>query len=245
MKSTIDAMKQIHAVLEGGDLLCEVTAASMLFTLIKREEAQTVEPPKNDEFRLREELASTLSCWHRLTGKESGELVSFFATHPAQASSGEREALIAESPEINQFDYTDEEVVALNEWCIRAYALLSSDMLAADAQEPVTCGHGCDCLTPCAEYYKHAGAPKSAQQVAVPQGWKPIATAPKDGTMFRAYADDLIDLDFNPQGSVECAWDGECFVGCVWNGQQDAWYGKPVAPTYWMPIPIAPQGETL
>ncbi len=72
--------------------------------------------------------------------------------------------------------------------------------------------------------------------------WQPIETAPKDGTAFRAYADELIDLDFNPCGSVEAAWSGEEFIGCVWNGQQDAWYGKAINPTHWMPLPAAPKG---
>ena len=72
--------------------------------------------------------------------------------------------------------------------------------------------------------------------------WQPIETAPKDGTAFRAYADELIDLDFNPWGSVEAAWSGEEFIGCVWNGQQDAWYGKAINPTHWMPLPAAPKG---
>ena len=69
--------------------------------------------------------------------------------------------------------------------------------------------------------------------------WQPIETAPKDGVAFRAYADELIDLDFNPCGSVEAAWNGEEFIGCVWNGQQDAWYGKAINPTHWMPLPAA------
>ncbi len=51
--------------------------------------------------------------------------------------------------------------------------------------------------------------------------WQPIETAPKEGAAFRAYADELIDLDFNPCGSVEAAWNGEEFIGCIWNGQQD------------------------
>ena len=72
--------------------------------------------------------------------------------------------------------------------------------------------------------------------------WQPIETAPKDGTAFRGYHESLIDLDFNPHGSVECAFDGEKFIGCVWNGQQDAWYGKPVQLSHWMPFP-PPPGE--
>mgnify|MGYP001279355116 CR=1 FL=1 len=84
-------------------------------------------------------------------------------------------------------------------------------------------------------------ADMSAQEpVAAPEGWQPIETAPKDGTAFRAYADNLIDLDFNPWGSVEAVFDGEQIIGCIWNGQQDCWYGKPISPTHWMPLPAAP-----
>lgn len=73
--------------------------------------------------------------------------------------------------------------------------------------------------------------------------WQPIETAPRDGTAFRGYHPELIDLDFNPAGSVECAFDGAQFIGCVWNGQQDAWYGKPVELTHWQPLPAPPEQE--
>ena len=94
---------------------------------------------------------------------------------------------------------------------------------------------------------KQATIDRQAAQIEVMRDatpeWQPIETAPKDGTAFRAYADELIDLDFNPWGSVEAAWSGEEFIGCVWNGQQDAWYGKAINPTHWMPLPAAPKGE--
>lgn len=83
---------------------------------------------------------------------------------------------------------------------------------------------------------------EAGKRDATPE-WQPIETAPKDGTAFRAYADELIDLDFNPWGSVEAAWNGEEFIGCVWNGQQDSWYGKTINPSHWMPLPAAPKGE--
>ena len=84
----------------------------------------------------------------------------------------------------------------------------------------------------------------AAGAAPVPEGWQPIETAPKDGLPFRAYSKDLIDLDFNPNGSVECCWDGAEFVGCVWDGQQDAWYGKAISPTHWMLLPAAPKEQT-
>lgn len=83
---------------------------------------------------------------------------------------------------------------------------------------------------------------EAGKRDAIPE-WQPIETAPKDGTAFRAYADELVDLDFNPCGSVEAVWNGEEFIGCVWNGQQDTWYGKAINPTHWMPLPAAPKGE--
>lgn len=43
MTTTIKAMKQAHAILQSGDLLCEVTAASILREAIATEEAQGVE----------------------------------------------------------------------------------------------------------------------------------------------------------------------------------------------------------
>ncbi len=85
--------------------------------------------------------------------------------------------------------------------------------------------------------------PAAPQEPAAP-GWFPISQAPKDGTAFRAFAIELIDLDFNPGGSVECAWDGEAFIGCVWNGQQDVWYGTPINPTLFQPLPPAPGEPT-
>lgn len=71
--------------------------------------------------------------------------------------------------------------------------------------------------------------------------WQLADTAPRDGLPFRAYGPELIDEDFNPQGSVEACWAGEEFIGCVWNGQQDSWYGKPIEFTHWQPIPDPPK----
>ena len=97
----------------------------------------------------------------------------------------------------------------------------------------------------CFEFEKQLSEAYEAGKRDAISKWQPIETAPKDGTAFRAYADELIDLDFNPCGSVEAAWSGEEFIGCVWNGQQDAWYGKAINPTHWMPLPAAPKGEEL
>jgi hypothetical protein len=70
--------------------------------------------------------------------------------------------------------------------------------------------------------------------------WQPISTNPKDGSAFRAYAPELVDVDFNPGGSVEACFDGERFVGAVWDGCFDAWNTVPITPTHWMPLPDPP-----
>ena len=94
------------------------------------------------------------------------------------------------------------------------------------------------------EYWERARSVHASLRAALAQPeegrWLPIESAPKNGTMFRGYHEELIDLDFNPGGSVEAAWDGEQFIGCVWNGQQDAWYGKPVNLSHWQPVPAPP-----
>lgn len=75
--------------------------------------------------------------------------------------------------------------------------------------------------------------------------WQPIECNPKDCMPFLAFAEYLIDMDFNPDGIVEACWDGVQFTGCVWNGQQDAWYGKEVHPTHWKHRPKPPKQEQV
>lgn len=72
--------------------------------------------------------------------------------------------------------------------------------------------------------------------------WRDIATAPQDGSAFRAYSPSLIHADFNPWGSVEACFDGERFIGAEWDGQHDIWNtvfldGRA---THWMPLPEPP-----
>jgi hypothetical protein len=75
-----------------------------------------------------------------------------------------------------------------------------------------------------------------------PEGetWHPRATAPETGVAFRAYGHALVDLDFNPSGQVEACWDGDRFIGAVWNGQSDIWNTLPIEFTHWQPMPAAP-----
>jgi len=70
--------------------------------------------------------------------------------------------------------------------------------------------------------------------------WQPLETIPRDGTTFRAYSPELVHADFNPWGSVECVFNGEEFIGAVWDGQFDCWNTVPITPTLWMPIENSP-----
>jgi hypothetical protein len=87
---------------------------------------------------------------------------------------------------------------------------------------------------------KQFQAAVSEHTVSLSPEWQPIATAPNDGSAFRAYGPSLIDPDFNPWGSVEACFDGERFVGAVWNGQHDIWNTLPIEATHWQPIPASP-----
>lgn len=63
--------------------------------------------------------------------------------------------------------------------------------------------------------------------------WKPIETAPKDGTRFLAFekSDDY--------QHYECWW-REDFSN--WSGWQDDWDSEP-NPTHWMPLPEPPEAD--
>lgn len=76
-----------------------------------------------------------------------------------------------------------------------------------------------------------------AASTPLSRGWRPVATAPVDGTPFRAFSPALINADFNPGGSVEAVFDGERIVGAVWDAQHDCWNTSPIEATYWMPLP--------
>lgn len=72
--------------------------------------------------------------------------------------------------------------------------------------------------------------------------WQPIATAPKDGTPFRAYGAELVHADFNPWGQVEAVHDGERLFGAIWDGQFDCWNSLEIGDkaTRWQPFPASP-----
>lgn len=62
--------------------------------------------------------------------------------------------------------------------------------------------------------------------------WKPIETAPKDGTRFLAYEH---QSDYN---HYECWWQSDF---AEWEGWQNDWDSEPI-PTHWMPLPEPPKG---
>lgn len=78
-------------------------------------------------------------------------------------------------------------------------------------------------------------APASSQQ------WEPKETAPRDGSVFRAYDPSLAHPDFNPWGQVEAIYDGDRFIGAVWDGQFDCWNTVPIEFTYWSKMPPSPE----
>lgn len=75
------------------------------------------------------------------------------------------------------------------------------------------------------------------------QGWQPRETAPDDGSAFTAYGPSLVHPDFNPSGSVEACFDGERFVGAVWDGCHDVWRTDFIEFTHWMRRPEPPTSE--
>ena len=75
-------------------------------------------------------------------------------------------------------------------------------------------------------------AGRAALAKAEPAGWKPIETAPKDGTSFMA---GWFDWPSNP-GCNMCPvkW----HMGAWWESGED---DKVRTPTHWMPLPAAPK----
>lgn len=72
-----------------------------------------------------------------------------------------------------------------------------------------------------------------------PMAWRPIESAPRDGTTVRLYSPYLYDEDFNPSGSCEAQWLADAgWQGAVWNSQFDKWDTVLIRhATQWMPLP--------
>jgi len=119
MKTTIEAMKQALEVLELN--YCGEAAQKDLNDAIDREEAQSVE------------VEPCGCCGEVDADKRCVGCLHPFSNHALakQPLPAEREALISRYIELNNANYTDDDVRGLGEWAGDAY-----DMLAADAQPP-------------------------------------------------------------------------------------------------------------
>ena len=71
-----------------------------------------------------------------------------------------------------------------------------------------------------------------------PSKWVPVASvpAPNAGSAFHAHGPTLIHADFNPWGVVEACFDGDKFIGAIWDGQFDQWVTQPIEFTHWCAI---------
>ena len=69
---------------------------------------------------------------------------------------------------------------------------------------------------------------------AEPAGWKPIETAPKDGTSFMA---GWFDGPSNPGCNMRPV---KRYMGAWWESNEDY---KVRTPTHWMPLPAAPKEQ--
>ena len=85
-----------------------------------------------------------------------------------------------------------------------------------------------------------------ASLIAEPPPWQSADSAPRDGSPFRVYGPALVDVDFTPSGQVEACFDGEKFIGAVWDGQHDVWRTEFIDDkfTHWQSIPQNTPKET-
>lgn len=117
-----------------------------------------------------------------------------------------------------------------------------ADDVVNDARDCINCGDrdqggywtadgnvGSFCAT-CWDYLQEITRP------AEPEGWQPIATAPKDGT------DILIGwFEFDPPSSMHVAFWHSTHQGGCWCQSHSAFTTDPNwQPTHWMPLPAPP-----
>lgn len=121
MTPTIEAMKQAHAVLQSGDLLCEVTAASIMSAAIAAEEAQGVRVIAWLVQCKSSGLVEQAEPHEKATNPEQWTDAFPVFTHPALPPTGERAALIAKLRDMPPNPF-------------RMMMWEAADMLAADAR---------------------------------------------------------------------------------------------------------------
>lgn len=64
--------------------------------------------------------------------------------------------------------------------------------------------------------------------------WRPIETAPKDGTFVLGYAWECVDVQYNDNG-MRVTW----FERGSWQGFP--WASQGMKPTHWQPLPAPPK----
>lgn len=80
------------------------------------------------------------------------------------------------------------------------------------------------------------------------EGWVPIDSAPKDGTVIRIYAPSLVHEDYNPSGCADGSWqdshevgEPEGFVVAIWSSDADSYMPAHVNDaTHWQRHPAPP-----
>ena len=86
------------------------------------------------------------------------------------------------------------------------------------------------------ERLRHAAALlRAAPAEREPDGWRPIETAPKDGTAI------IVGAPCAPSAVDVVQWCADCwFRGWLAGGHRSDCYGPSFEPTHWMPLPDAP-----
>jgi hypothetical protein len=81
---------------------------------------------------------------------------------------------------------------------------------------------------------------KALRDAGVLPQWRPIETAPKDGTHVLAFWPSIYDAENATQSE---SWFGprwsDLNAECVWQTAYE--YGDELTPTHWMPLPETPQ----
>ncbi len=70
------------------------------------------------------------------------------------------------------------------------------------------------------------------------EGWRDIASAPKDGTDILAIVDGVHPGTGRPFIPEVVYWDSNQWWNCMWSPEEDRCLYEP---THWMPLPAAPQ----